>query len=106
IDRIVYAVAQLSARRRVPAVFSIFTEQTGLPADALDGMVPATELVAERDRWEFELELALDERSEVEKELARANGHLARLKQALLEQGLGDLVWGTQHEVGASVPDE
>lgn len=87
-------------------MFYIFTEQTGLPADALDGKVPATELAAERNRWEFELELALDERSEVAKELARANGHLARLKQALIEQGLGDLVWGTQHEIGASIPDE
>lgn len=106
IDRIVYSVAQLSARRRVPAVFSIFTKQTGLPADALDGMVPATDLVAERDRWEFELEIALDERSEVEKELARANGHLARLKEALIAQGLGDLIWGTQHEIGSSIPDE
>lgn len=106
IDRIVYSVAQLSTRRRVPAVFAIFAEQAGLPAHALDGMIPASELVSERDRWDFELELALDERSEVEKELARANGHLARLKEALLEQGLGDLVWGTQHEVGASVPDE
>lgn len=106
IDRIVYSVSQLSTRRRVPAVFSIFTEQTGLPADALDGMVPAMDLVAERDRWEFELELALDERSEVEKELARANGHLARLKEALIAQGLGDLIWGTQHEIGSSIPDE
>lgn len=106
IDRIVYAVAQLSTRRRVPAVFGIFGEQHGLPADALDGMIPASDLATERDRWDFELEVALDERSQVEKELAKANGHLARLKEELIAQGLGDLVWGTQHEGGSSIPDE
>ena len=106
IDRIVYSVAQLSTRRRVPAVFGIFGEQHGLPADALDGMIPASELAAERDRWDFEHEVALDERSQVEKELAKANGHLARLKEELIAQGLSDLVWGTQHEVGSSIPDE
>lgn len=106
IDRIVYSVAQLSTRRRVPAAFGIFGEQHGLPADALDGMIPASDLAAERDRWDFELEVSLDERSQVEKELAKANGHLARLKEELIAKGLGDLVWGTQHEVGSSIPDE
>ena len=106
IDRIVYSVAQLSTRRRVPAVFGIFGEQHGLPADALAGMIPASDLVAERDRWDFELEIALDDRSQVEKELAKANGHLARLKEELIVRGLGDLVWGTEHEVDSSIPDE
>lgn len=106
LDRIVYSVAQLSTRRRVPAAFGIFGEQHGLPADALDGMIPAAELAAERERWDYELEVALDERSDVEKELAKANGHLARLKEALIAQGLGDVLWGTQHDVGSSIPDE
>lgn len=106
IDRIVYSVAQLSARRRVPEVFRIFAEQSGLPSGALDGMVPATELQEAREQWEFDLDLALEEHSELEKELARANGHLARLKEELVSRGLTDLIWGTQHEIDTSVPDE
>jgi len=106
IDRIVYSVAQLSARRRVPEVFRVFGEQGGRPTDALDGMISATDLTAERERWEFALELARDEQSAVEKELASANGHLARLKEALIVQGLTDLLWGTKHEAAASMPDE
>lgn len=106
IDRIVYSVAQLSARRRVPDVFAVFAEQAGLPADALDGMIPAAELEAAREQWEFDRDLALADHSEIEKELAKATGHLARLKEALIARGLGDIVWGTQHEVEASIPDE
>lgn len=106
IDRIVYSVAQLSARRRVPDVFARFAGQSGLPPDAVAEMIPAEELTTARDQWEFELELALDERSEVEKELARANGHLARLKEALIKSGQQDLLWGTQYEVVSSIPDE
>lgn len=106
IDRIVYSVAQLSTRRRVPEVFRVFGEQSGLPAGALDGTVPAAELEAAHEQWEFDLELALEERSELEKELSRANGHLARLKDELIAKGLSDLIWGTQHETDALAPDE
>lgn len=106
IDRIVYSVAQLSARRRVPEVFRVFGKQSGLPAGALNGTIPVAELEGAREQWEFELDLALEERSELEKELSRANGHLARLKDELITRGLGDLIWGTQHETDASVPDE
>lgn len=106
IDRIVYSVAQLSARRRVPDVFRVFGEQRGLPADALDGMIPAAELTAARDQWQFELDVARDEQSELERELAHANGHLSRLKDELVSRGLVDLLWGTVHEVGTSIPDE
>ncbi|WP_254431237.1 hypothetical protein [Agromyces sp. Marseille-P2726] len=106
INRIVYSVSQLSARRRVPEVFRVFGEQNGLPADALDGMIPAAELVAARDEWDFERELARDEHSALEKELAAANGHLARLKEELISRGLADVLWGTQHEDATSIPDE
>ncbi|MEN2740645.1 hypothetical protein ABCS02_22860 [Microbacterium sp. X-17] len=106
IDRIVYSVSQLSTRRRVPDVFRVLREPSGLPANALEGMIPAAELEAERERWEFDLDVARDEHSEVERELAAATGHLARLKDELLARGMADLLWGTQHEVEASVPDE
>lgn len=106
IDRIVYSVAQLSTRRRIPGIFRVFGEQVGLPADALDGMIPASDLAAAREQWEFERDLALAQHSELEKELAKAIGHLARLKEELISRGLGDILWGTQHEVSASIPDE
>lgn len=106
IDRVVYSVAQLSARRRVPEMFRIFAEQNSLPAGAFDDMVPAAELQEAREQWEFDLDLALEERSDLEKELAKANGHLARLKDELVSKGLTDLLWGTQHEIDTSVPDE
>lgn len=106
IDRIVYSVAQLSTRRRMPDVFRVFGERSGLPSDALDGMVPAKELTEAREHWEFELEVARDEQSSLERELASATGHLARLKEALIGRGLADLLWGTQHEEAASTPDE
>lgn len=106
IDRIVYSVAQISARRRVPAVFGVFSEQSDLPARALEGMVPAADLDAAREQWEFELDLVLEERSELQKELALASGHLGRLKEELISRGLTDLLWGTQHELTTSIPDE
>lgn len=105
IDRIVYSVAQLSTRRRVPDVFRIFDGQSGLPADALDGMIPAKDLTEAREGWEFELEVARDDQSALEKELTSANGHLARLKAELIDRGLANLLWGTQHEDAASIPD-
>lgn len=106
IDRIVYSVTQLSARRRVPDTFRMFDEQAGSLLDGAAPLVRASELDAERDDREFERELAIEERSELEKELSRATGHLARLKDALNRQGLSDLLWGTEHETDASVPDE
>lgn len=105
IDRIVYSVAQLSTRRRVPAVFRAFGDQSGLPADALDGMIPAKELADAQEQWESERDMARDEQSSLEKELASATGHLARLKEELIGRGLAALLWGTQHEETASIPD-
>lgn len=106
IDRIVYSVAQLSSRRKIPDVFRIFGEQSGLPSDALEDMIPALELTHAREQWEFELEVSRDEQSSLERELASANGHMARLREELISQGLTDLLWGTKHESTASIPDE
>jgi len=105
IDRIVYTVAQLSTRRRVPDVFRLPGEQGGHPNAVLNGMVPFAELQSAREQHELAMMFAEDEQSEIEKELSRANGHLARLKGELLTKQLGDLIWGTQHEDDASIPD-
>ncbi|SFV24595.1 hypothetical protein [Micrococcus terreus] len=106
VNRIVYSVAQLSTRRRIPGMFKVFGEQNGLPAEALGGMVPAETLASARDEWEYALELARDEQSALERELSAATGHLARLKNELITRGMVDLLWGTQHETTDSMPDE
>lgn len=103
IDRVVYSVAQLSGRRRVPDAFDIFSDLSESPGPSL---IPITELEDAREQWEFDYDLALEERSEVEKELAKAHGHLARLKDELIARDLSELLWGTIHEDMDSVPDE
>ncbi|WP_124778997.1 MULTISPECIES: hypothetical protein [Micromonospora] len=101
-DRIVYAVAQLSTRRRVPAELRVFT---GNDRNSVD----QTLVEQVREELQFEVDLAHDELADVQRELARANGHLERLRRALEAQGLVDLYWGTsqaQEDVGdASRPE-
>lgn len=104
INRVVYSVAQLSARRRVPDVFRAFDAPTSARLHQALDSISLAEFKDELEKWEFAHDLALEERSEVEKELSRANGHLSRLKDELSSRGLSDLLWGTQHEVGTSVP--
>lgn len=105
VNRIVYSVAQLSTRRRIPPIFSVFGTQGGLPADALDGMIPLEVLTQERETWAYQTELARDEQSSLERELATSNGHLARLKDELITRRMFDLLWGTMHESTDSIPD-
>jgi len=83
IDRLVYAVTQLSTRRRPNEVFTHFDSER------------STESSADRYELEFELELERDERGQIEKDLARATGHLRRLEVALKENNLEELFWGT-----------
>jgi hypothetical protein len=108
VDRIVYAVAQMSTRRRVPDEFLGFT--TTAPAEtapgASAGFVSEDEQERERAHWEGLLEQQVAESNAAERELAQKVGHLDRLRLALEEQGLHDLFWGTQHETGAEIPDE
>lgn len=109
IDRVVYSLAQLSTRRRIPELFRLFGPRVDPSYDSGDGLTgtaPKSEFNEARERWEFELELAHDEQSSVERELASATGHLARLKEALVSEGRADLLWGTQHPTGDSIPDE
>jgi hypothetical protein len=111
-DRIVYSLAQLSTRRRIPGIFRQFdprAEERDATRDHREGptgTVSESEFNEARERWELELEFARDEQSSVERELASATGHLARLKEALVSGGRADLLWGTQHPTGDSIPDE
>ncbi|KAA1426849.1 hypothetical protein F0U47_12200 [Nocardioides antri] len=108
VDRIVYVVAQMSTRRRVPDEFLGFT--TTAPAEAAPGasagFVSEDEQERERIHWETLLEQQVAETNASERELAQKIGHLDRIRLALEEQGLHELFWGTQHETGAEIPDE
>ncbi len=106
LDRVVYSVTQLSTRRRMPDSFRVFGEASGLPTESLTDMIPSEQLTAARQQWEFDLEVALDEQSSLERELSHANGHLGRLREALIATGQSDLLWGTQHEDATAMPDE
>jgi hypothetical protein len=107
LNRIVYSVAQLSTRRRIPEVFAAFAdapanEQEQHPA----GYVTAEEFEASRQEWEDQRELDIAEWSEVEQEFAKANGHLSRLREALIGLGQADVFWGAAYESPDSVPDQ
>lgn len=51
VNRVVYSVAQLSTRRRVPEPFRVFDEQAGLTGDSAVQLVPARVLAEARDGW-------------------------------------------------------
>lgn len=94
VDRIVYGVTQLSTRRRIPEVFRIFERP--------DATVAASELARIEEEWAEKLELEYAERNEVERELARALGHLDRLKSRLTEQGNAELIWAASYHSAES----
>ncbi|MEU1756774.1 hypothetical protein ABZ436_29530 [Micromonospora matsumotoense] len=100
IDSLVYAASQLSTRRRVPDEFRVFTAGTRSGINSL-------ELELREEQWQFELDLAYEERGEVEQELARANGHLERIRRELQQRDLIDLFFGTAQDLsdGADPPE-
>lgn len=103
INRVVYSVSHLSTRRRIPAEFAVFDDRTTKPDDT---NLWVAELERQLEASERELEIARDEHSSTEIELSAATGHLARLKGELIDRGLAEIIWGTQHEVQTSVPDQ
>ena len=105
VNRIVYAVAQLSTRRRMPDAFHAFSDQNDQEAAAENEMIPRQELISAQKTWEVDVELARDEQSSLERELSSATGHLARLKKALIDHGQTALLWGAEHEEQGAVPD-
>lgn len=106
INSVVYHVTQLSARRRVPDVFRVFGERSGLPLEALEEMVPAKTVAEERERWEFEIECAREDQSSAERSLGEANNHLSRIRDALFERGMVDLYWGAKYPQREEFPDD
>lgn len=107
IDRIVYAVAQMSARRRVPDEFSAFT--TTAPATSspipLTGFLSEAEAEAEREQWQEALDEQVAATNDAQRELGQKVAHLDRIKSALEAEGLHHVFYGTQHEEQSAVPD-
>ena len=101
VDRLVYTVAQLSTRRRVPAVLSALAAQT-------TDTTSTTDLKTEREDVEWELEPAHEEQETLTRDLAQANGHLERLRQLLADKQQDELFWAARDERQESeeLPDE
>jgi hypothetical protein len=97
VDRLVYTAAQLSTRRRVPALFSALVAQ---PVDASS----IAQLTLERDSFEWELELSREDQETLTGALAQANGHLERLRQLLADKQMHELFWAARDE--RQEPDE
>ncbi|ROO50757.1 hypothetical protein EDC02_5610 [Micromonospora sp. Llam0] len=87
VNRIVYAVAQLSTRRRIPAELQVFSGEEHATADY-------DKLERLCEDLQLEIDIGQEELAEVQRELARANGHLGRLRQAMEANGQSDLFWG------------
>lgn len=97
LDRVVFSLAQLSARRRVPPALTTFEPQ------------PDPELAAaaaQREDLEFELELEREERDLLERELAKSEGRRRRQEDRLRELGAYDDIWQTAEPTIEQAPDE
>ena len=106
INRIVYSVAQLSARRRVPDAFDVFEGHDDHAPSLAHEVIAQTTLKDDYEQLNQRLDLEIDDHNEVSKELSRAKGHLSRIRECLETEGRLDLFWGTQYEPGNDIPDE
>lgn len=97
LDRIVFTLAQLSTRRRVPAALTAFEPHPdpGLGASA-----------AQWEDLEFTLELEREERDLLERELAKSEGHRRRQETRLRELGAYADIWQTAEPTTEQAPDD
>lgn len=103
VDRLVFAVAQLSSRRRVPELFpdSLGTTEA---ADAAEDAKTQRSLI---EHLQFELELERAEHEETERELARSRGHLYRLEDVFKRENRLETYYGTMNPPAENdLPDE
>lgn len=98
VDRLVFNAAQLSTRRRVPALFGALTD--------VRPVIDAEQFAAAEEQWLFELELEREERREVEKQLSKALGHLDRVARALEREGRSDIYWGAHDAPVDDLPED
>lgn len=96
---LVNRVAPMSIRRRPPSSASVVWPATQGDAAAL------RQTEQERDHYQFQYELAIQERQDVESELSRAQGHLDRVVGALRAIELEGLFWENQTPADEN-PDE
>lgn len=98
VDRLVFSAAQLSTRRRVPALFAALTDARPV--------IDAEQFAAAEEQWLFDLELEREERREVEKQLSKALGHLDRVARALEREGRSDIYWGAHDAPADDLPED
>lgn len=111
VDRIVYGVCALSTRRRPPAELDIFATPVAavdlsnfMSIDDADGLI--RELQSQLDAVQEDANETVEEHDALARDLSMKVGHLSRLQKALNEQGLHNLFYETQHDLGAGIPDE
>ncbi len=112
LDRIIYGVCSISARRRPDAAFGVFTVAGQTAVDLSDylSMDDADAIIRElQDRTEAaesESLAAIADQDQLSRELSLKIGHLDRVHNALNKRGIFDLFYETQHDPGSGVPDE
>lgn len=113
IDRIVYGVCSLSARRRPDPAFDLFlsldAKSTVDLSDYLsidDAEVILKDLQSRLDAAHEDVSGAIEDQEQLSRELSLKIGHLDRLHQALEERKIFDLFYETQHDPGSGIPDD
>lgn len=112
LDRIVYSVCSLSARRRPDSAFDVFAAPVPTPVDLSNylSIEDADSIIREQqerlDAATSEARAADEDQYQLSHELSLKVGHLDRLHRALDARGIFDLFYETQHDPGSGTPDE
>ncbi len=113
LDRIVFKVCSISARRRPDPVFDRFLSMdANTTVDLSDYMslddaeVILKDLQSKLDAAHNELSSAIEDQEQLSQELNLKTNHLNRLHQALKERNIFDLFYETQHDLGSGIPDD
>lgn len=112
IDRVVYGVCSLSARRRPDPVFDLFSVDTKRAIDLSDYLsvedaeVILRDLQSRLDAANDDASSAIEDQEQLSRELSLKIGHLDRLHRALEERKIFDLFYETQHDPGSGIPDD
>lgn len=113
IDRIVYGVCSLSARRRPDPAFDLFLSVDAKSAVDLSDYLSVsdteeilTDLQSRLDAAHDDASSAIEDQEQLSRELSLKIGHLDRLHRALEERKIFDLFYETQHDPGSGTPDD
>lgn len=112
IDRMVYGVCSLSARRRPDTAFDVFTAAPQHNVDLSDYLsiddaeIIIRDLQSKLDAANEDLRGANEDQELLSSELSMKVGHLSRLHQELEHRAIFDLFYESQHDPGSGMPDE